>query len=178
MIYRLEDRIPQYVGDDQFVAACATLIGSVVLHERASIWFGAILRADNDLIVIGPETNVQDAAILHTDPGIPLTLGRGVTVGHRAVLHGCTVGDYSLIGIGATVLNGARIGRHCLIGAGALVPERAEIPDGSLVIGMPARVKRALLEHEQKGLEYSAAHYVANAARYRSTLRVHEVSPA
>lgn len=175
MIYRLGERETELRGSGHFVADNATVIGSVILEDRASVWFNAVIRGDNDLITVGPESNVQDGAVLHTDPGIPLTMGRGVTVGHKAMLHGCDVGDYSLIGINAVVLNGARIGRYCLIGAGALVPEGMEIPDGSLVVGSPATIKRTLGEDQQKYLAYAAQHYVDNAERYsRELAAVHE----
>mgnify|MGYP002040718776 FL=1 len=129
-----------------------------------------MLRGDNELIHIGENSNVQDGAVLHTDPGSPLTLGTGVTVGHNAMLHGCTVGDYSLVGINAVVLNGARIGKHCIIGANALIAEGKEIPDGSLVVGSPGKVVRELTEAQKKMLEAGAAHYVQNAKRYAAEL--------
>lgn len=176
MIYDLEERSAEFRGGGHFVAPNATVIGSVVLDDLASIWFNAVLRGDNEPIIVGPESNVQDGAVLHTDPGCPLTLGRGVTVGHKAVVHGCEVGDYSLIGINAVVLNGAKIGRHCLIGANALVPEGMEIPDGSLVLGSPGRIKRELTDSQRKELELSARHYVDNAARYRQHLVAHHAA--
>lgn len=165
MIYRLEDRKVVRHGET-FVAPNATLIGSVVLHDCASVWFNVVMRGDNDPIVIGERTNVQDGSVLHTDAGVPLTLGCGVTVGHKAMLHGCLIGDYSLIGINAVVLNRAKIGRYCIIGANALIPEGKEIPDGSLVVGTPGKVIRTLTEQERKGLEASAEHYVQNFKRY------------
>ncbi|MET0340382.1 MAG: gamma carbonic anhydrase family protein [Polyangiales bacterium] len=169
MIYRLDDRRVERHADS-WVAPNATLIGSVVLHERASVWFNVVMRGDNDPIVIGPDSNVQDGSILHTDEGVPLTLGRGVTVGHKAMLHGCAIGDFSLIGINAVVLNRARIGPYCIIGANSLIPEGREIPEGSLVMGSPGRVVRQLTAEQRAGLEKSAAHYVANARRYRTGL--------
>ncbi len=169
MFYRVGDRTPEK-GEDVFVADNATLIGSVVLEDKSSVWFNAVLRGDNDVITIGEASNVQDGAVLHTDPGIKLTLGKGVTVGHNVMLHGCDIGDYSLIGIGAVVLNKAKIGKHCIIGANALIPEGMEIPDGSLVVGSPATIKRELNDMQKKMLEASAAHYVQNAARYLTTL--------
>ena len=169
MFYQLGKRVPER-GNDVFVADNAKIIGSVKLEDQSSVWFGVVIRGDNDLITVGPQSNVQDNAVLHTDGGIPLTLGKGVTVGHHAMLHGCTVGDYSLIGINAVVLNKAKIGKHCIIGANALVPEGMEIPDGSLVVGSPAVVKRQLSEMQMKILEASAAHYVQNAKRYREEL--------
>lgn len=171
MIYELEDRQPEIRGDGHFIADNATIIGSVVLEARSSVWFNAVIRGDNDLMTIGEDSNVQDGAVLHTDPGIPLTLGRGVTVGHQAMLHGCDVGDYSLIGINAVVLNRARIGKHCLIGANTLIPEGMEVPDGSMVVGSPGAIKRTLSEQQQSMLEYGAQHYVENAERYRRALK-------
>ncbi len=172
MIYRLADREVQLSEGPHFIADNATLIGSVVLEANASIWFNVVIRADNDVITIGENSNIQDGSVLHTDPGIRLTIGRGVTVGHKAMLHGCTIGDHTLVGINAVVLNGAKIGKHCLIGANALVPENAEIPDGSLVIGAPARVKRALNDEQKKMLEGAADHYVENARRYLKSLEI------
>ncbi|MFS0828353.1 gamma carbonic anhydrase family protein [Pseudomonas phoenicis] len=153
-----------------WTAPNATLIGKVRLQARASVWFNAVLRGDNELIDIGEDSNVQDGAVIHTDPGSPLTLGKGVTIGHKAMLHGCTVGDYSLIGINAVILNGARIGKHCIIGANALIPEGKEIPDGSLVMGSPGKVVRELTDTQKRMLEASAAHYVSNAQRYAAEL--------
>lgn len=155
---------------DSWVAPGATLIGKVRLEAGASVWFGAVLRGDNELILIGENSNVQDGTVMHTDPGSPLTIGRGVTIGHNAMLHGCSVDDYSLIGINAVVLNGARIGKHCIIGANALIPEGKVIPDGSLVVGSPGRVVRELDAAQKKMLEASAAHYVQNARRYARDL--------
>ncbi|MBC7193515.1 gamma carbonic anhydrase family protein [Marinobacter sp.] len=172
MFYQLEDYSPELEGEDHFVADNATVIGRVLLQDKASVWFSVVIRGDNDLITIGPESNVQDGAVMHTDPGIPLTLGRGVTVGHKAMLHGCTIGDFSLIGINAVILNGAKIGRHCLIGANTLIPEGMEVPDGSMVVGSPGKIKRELTDNQKKMLELSAAHYVRNAARYGSKLKV------
>lgn len=174
MFYRLGARCPQR-GNDVFVADNARIIGSVTLEDESSVWFGVVIRGDNDQITVGAQSNVQDNAVLHTDGGIPLTLGRGVTVGHNAMLHGCTVGDFSLIGINAVVLNKARIGKHCIIGANALIPEGMEIPDGSLVVGSPAVIKRQLTDVQKKILEASAAHYVQNARRYRDELQVIDV---
>lgn len=154
-----------------FVAPNAAVIGKVHLGENTSVWWSATVRGDTELITLGPDTNVQDNAVIHADPGMPTTLGRGVTVGHGATLHGCTVGDYALIGIGATVLNGARIGARCVIGAHAFVPENTEIPEGSLVLGMPAKVKRSLSDKQQRHLELSAEHYVENARRYAQGLK-------
>lgn len=175
MFYSLGQRKPEKDGDGQFVAHNATVIGSVKLMEKSSIWFNVVIRGDNELITIGPESNIQDGSVLHTDPGIPLTIGRGVTVGHKAMLHGCQIGDYSLIGINAVVLNGAKIGKHCLIGANTLIPEGMEIPDGSMVIGSPGKVRRELNDSQKKILEFSAAHYVKNAERYLADLQQVEI---
>ncbi|TKA92075.1 gamma carbonic anhydrase family protein [Halopseudomonas bauzanensis] len=170
MKYRLgDDRVE--MADDAWIADTAVVIGKVRLEAGASVWFNAVLRGDNELILIGENSNVQDGAVMHTDPGAPLTLGKGVTVGHKAMLHGCTVGDYSLIGINAVVLNGAKIGRNCIIGANALIPEGKEIPDGSLVMGSPGKVVRQLNEQQQQAIAAGGAHYVHNAQRYRRDLQ-------
>ncbi len=171
MFYELEGRTPELDGEGQFIAHNATIVGSVRVMEKASIWFNVVIRGDNELITIGPESNVQDGSVLHTDPGIPLTLGKGVTVGHKVMLHGCDIGDYSLIGINAVVLNGAKIGKHCLIGANTLIPEGMEVPDGSLVVGSPGKIKRELNESQRRMLEMSAAHYVQNGTRYLQQLK-------
>lgn len=155
---------------DSWIAPDASVIGKVRLDAGASVWFGAVLRGDNELIHIGEHSNVQDGAVMHTDIGYPLTLGKGVTVGHNAMLHGCTVGDYSLVGINAVILNGAKIGKYCIIGANALIAEGKEIPDGSLVMGSPGKIVRELTEPQKKMLEASAAHYVHNAQRYAREL--------
>lgn len=146
------------------------MLGNVVLEKNASVWFGAILRGDNEPIVVGENSNIQDSCVLHTDIGSPLLIGPDVTVGHMAMLHGCTIGANTLIGIGAVVLNGARIGRNCLIGAKALIPEGKEIPDNSLVIGAPGKVVRTLEQPAVEGIRLSAAHYVENWRRYVATL--------
>lgn len=170
-LYALEGTAPALPGPGSFwVAPDAVVIGEVSLGEDVGIWFGAVLRGDQEPIVVGAETNVQELCLFHTDAGFPLTIGRGCTVGHRAILHGCTVGDNCLIGMGATVLNGARIGNDCLIGAGALVPEGREIPPGSLVLGMPGKVIRALSQDEIARNRWSAAHYVANWRRFAAGL--------
>src|ERR1700754_3334967 len=169
MLYQLGDRRVQ-VHASAFIAPNAVLIGTVVVEENASVWFGCVVRADNDLITIGPDTNVQDGSVLHTDAGIQLKLGRGITVGHKVMLHGCEVGDHSLVGMNAVVLNRARIGKHCLIGANALVTEGKQIPDGSVLMGSPAKVVRQLSDNERVVLEASATHYVQNAQRYRQLL--------
>lgn len=168
-VFTFEGRAPQ-LAPGCFVAPNATIIGKVVLSEQASVWFGAVLRGDNEPILIGRGSNIQDLCVLHTDPGFALTVGDGCTVGHRAILHGCSIGENSLVGMGATILNGARIGRDCLIGANALVTEGKQIPDGSLVIGSPGKVARPLHPDEIAGLRRSAAHYVANAKRFSTEL--------
>lgn len=166
-IYRLGEQSPQLPDNgDYWVAPSATVLGNVILHPGSSIWFNAVLRGDNDPITIGRNSNIQDGSILHTDAGVPLTIGEGVTVGHKAMLHGCTIGDNSLIGIGAVVLNGARIGRNCLIGANALITEGKVIPDNSLVMGQPGKVVRELEEGQIEALRISALHYVENWKRY------------
>ncbi|MES1946316.1 transferase [Salinisphaera sp. C84B14] len=171
MLYRLDDITPQTPDAGQFfVAENATVLGNVKLEVDASIWFNAVLRGDQELITIGRGSNIQDGCVLHTDPGFPLTVGADCTVGHQAMLHGCTIGDNSLIGIKATVLNGAKIGRNCLIGAGALVPEGKEIPDNSMVIGVPGRVKRELTDEDAQKLKRGAAHYVENYKRFLAGL--------
>lgn len=175
MLYELAGRRPEFRGEGQFVANNATVIGSVVMEEHSSVWFNAVIRGDNDVITIGPETNIQDGAVLHTDANIKLTLGRGVTVGHNVMLHGCEIGDYSLIGINAVVLNGAKIGKHCLIGANTLIPEGMVVPDGSMVVGSPGKVKKELNDNQKKMLELSAAHYVHNARRYLAELKPVEI---
>ena len=149
-----------------FIAPNATIIGNVELAKDSSVWFGAILRGDNDLISIGEATNVQDGTIIHTDDGIPLRVGARVTIGHAAILHGCTVGDESLVGIGAVLLNGSSIPRHCVVGARALVTEGKTFPERSLIIGSPARAIRTLTDEEIEGIRASAAHYVENARRF------------
>ena len=170
MLYQLGAHQAELRGSGHFIAPGAAVIGRVVLEKDVSIWFNSVLRGDGEQILVGEGSNVQDFAMLHTDPGYPLHIGRHVTIGHHAVVHGCTVGDGSLIGIGAMVLNGARIGRSCLIGAGALVPEGMEVPDRSLVTGLPARVRRTLDAAASKALEEGARHYVANGRRFRQTM--------
>ncbi|MDP1783741.1 MAG: gamma carbonic anhydrase family protein, partial [Hydrogenophaga sp.] len=154
-----------------WVADNAQVIGDVVLGEDSSVWFGATLRGDTETITVGRGSNIQDGSVLHADVGFPMTLGENVTVGHQVMLHGCTIGEGSLIGIGAVVLNGAKIGKHCLVGAGALVTEGKEFPDGSMILGSPARVAKTLTPEQIEGLRMSAKHYTDNAARYRKTLK-------
>ncbi len=169
-IYQLDEHIPD-VADTAWVADSAEVIGRVTLGEDVSVWFNAVLRGDSDTLTIGTGSNIQDGSVLHADTGFPLVLGRHVTVGHQVMLHGCTIGDESLIGIGAVVLNGARIGRNCIVGAGALVTEGKEFPDGSLIVGAPAKVARELTEAQIAGLKASAVHYVHNGRRYREGLQ-------
>ena len=168
-LYRIRGHAPQ-VPATAYVAAEATLIGQVQLGEGATVWSGAVVRGDNEPIRIGDESNVQEGAVLHADPGFPLDIGRKVTVGHQAMLHGCSIGEGTLIGIQAVVLNGAVIGKGCLVGAGAIVTERKSFPDRSLILGAPARVARELTEEEVKRLEESAADYAARGATYRTEL--------
>ncbi|TKA94569.1 gamma carbonic anhydrase family protein [Cereibacter changlensis] len=170
MIYALDGASPQ-IAEDTWVAPDANLIGKVVLEAGASVWFGATLRGDNEEIRVGQGSNVQENCVLHTDMGFPLTIGENCTIGHKAMLHGCSIGEGSLIGMGATVLNGARIGRGCLIGAGALITEGKEIPDFSLVKGAPGKVVRDLSEEEIARLLRSAESYRANMRRFRAGLR-------
>lgn len=171
MIYSLGERKVEIRGDDYFIAENATVIGLVALENNTSVWFNAVIRGDHELITIGENSNVQDGSVLHTDPGFALTIGKNVTVGHKVMLHGCTIGDNSLIGINAVVLNGAKIGRHCLIGANSLIPEGKEIPDGSLVMGSPGKVVRELSAEQRKGLEMSAMNYVNNFKRFKRELK-------
>lgn len=170
MVYELGKRKLEILGDDYFIADNATVIGSVVMHQNASIWFGAVLRADNDVITIGENSNVQDLSVLHIDPGFPLTIGKNVTIGHKVMLHGCEIGDNTLIGINSVILNGAKIGKNCLIGANSLIAENKVIPDGSMVMGSPGKVVKQLSEQQMKGLEMSALHYVENFKRYKREL--------
>lgn len=168
-LYAFDGVSPQ-VAADAWVAPGSHVMGRVVLEAGASIWFGAVLRGDNEEIRVGEGTNLQENVVCHTDMGHPLVIGAGCTIGHKAMLHGCTIGENSLIGMGATVLNGAKIGRNCLIGAGALIPEGREIPDGSLVMGMPGKVVRQLDEAAIEGLRRSATSYRAKAARFAESL--------
>ena len=170
-LYKLGDSEPQYSANGPFwVAPGAHVIGDVRMGEDVSVWFGAVIRADNEPLSIGARSNIQDLSVLHSDPGSPLTIGEGVTVGHKVTLHGCTIGDNSLIGIGAIVLNRARIGANSLVGAGALVTEGKVFPDGVLIMGAPARVVRELTPEQIEGLRRSADHYVANSRRFARDL--------
>jgi carbonic anhydrase/acetyltransferase-like protein (isoleucine patch superfamily) len=174
-VYSLADKKPQLPADGEYwIAPNATVIGDVTLKSGASIWFGAVVRGDNDPIVIGENTNIQDGSVLHSDPGEPLIIGANVTVGHMAMLHSCTIGDGTLIGIGAVVLGRAQIGKNCLIGANALITEGKVIPDGSLVMGQPGKVVRTLEPGQIAALEASAEHYVQNWKQYAASL--HPVS--
>jgi carbonic anhydrase/acetyltransferase-like protein (isoleucine patch superfamily) len=171
-IYALADKKPQLPPEGEYwVAPNATIIGDVILKPGASVWFGAVVRGDNDPITIGRDTNIQDGSVLHSDPGEPLTIGDGVTVGHMVMLHSCEIGDNTLIGIGSVVLGRAKIGKNCLIGANALITEGKVIPDGSVVIGQPGKVVRQLEPAQIEALKGSAAHYVENWKRYRQDLR-------
>jgi len=169
-LYQIDEHTPQ-VAESAWVADSAQVMGTVELAEDSSVWFGAVLRGDTEVIRIGRGSNVQDGTVIHADIGFPVTLGEHVTVGHQVMLHGCTVGDGSLIGIQAVVLNGARIGRHCLVGAGSLVTEGKEFPDGSLIMGSPAKVVRQLTPEQIAGLQRSAENYMQNARRFRQGLR-------
>lgn len=176
-LYALDDHVPHIADPARlWLAPNAQVIGRVSLGLDVGIWFGAILRGDNEPIRIGDRTNVQEAVVMHVDPGMPLTIGEDVTVGHGAIVHGCTIGDGTLIGMGATILNGARIGRSCLVGANALVTEGKEFPDHSLIVGAPAKAVRVLDEAAIASLKQSAAVYVENGRRYRKGLR--EIGPA
>jgi len=169
-IYQLDDLTPE-VHPTAWVADNAQVMGRVTLAEDASVWFGVVIRGDTSTITVGKGSNVQDNSVLHADVGMPLVIGEGVTVGHKVMLHGCTVGNHSLIGIGAIVLNGAKIGNNCLVGAGALVTEGKEFPDGSMIIGSPAKAVRMLSPEQMEGLKMSAKHYVDNAHRYKAGLK-------
>ncbi|MDD7910532.1 gamma carbonic anhydrase family protein [Pseudovibrio exalbescens] len=172
-LYRLDGKQPVLPSSGEYwVAPDAAVIGNVQLDHEASVWFGAVLRGDNELIRVGQRSNVQDGAVLHTDPGYHLTIGENCTIGHKAILHGCAIGDRSLVGMGATVLNGAQIGENCIIGANALVPEGKVIPDRSLVVGMPGKVIKVLSEEQVAGLQRSADVYVQNWRRFRNGLEL------
>jgi len=169
-IYELDGAAPRIAGS-AWVADSAQVMGNVEMADDASVWFGAVIRGDTETIRIGRRSNIQDMSVLHADVGMPLTLGDDVTVGHKVMLHGCTIGDGSLIGIGAVVLNGAKIGKGCLVGAGSLVTEGKEFPDGSMILGSPAKVVRQLTPEQLEGLRLSALHYVSNAVRFRTGLK-------
>lgn len=170
-LYSLDGIAPQLDQEESiWIAPDAQIIGKVTLGHDVGVWFGAVLRGDNDPINIGARTNVQELTVIHTDPGFPVTIGEGCTIGHRAILHGCTLGDNTLIGMGAIILNGVRIGRNCLVGAGALVTEGKEFPDNSLIVGSPAKVIRELDEAAIARLHWSAQQYVNNAQRFKAGL--------
>ena len=169
-IYQIGELSPD-LHPSAWVADSAQVIGQVTMAQDSSVWFGTVVRGDTETIHIGRGTNVQDGCVLHADPGKPLSLGDGVSIGHQVMLHGCTVGDGTLIGIQSVVLNGARIGKNCLVGAGSLVTEGKEFPDGSMILGSPAKVVRQLTQEQIEGLQYISKHYVDNARRYRSELK-------
>ena len=170
--YAIDGKAPRFEdADSNWIAPDATLIGDIEVGRNVGFWFGVVIRGDNEPIVIGADSNVQEHTVMHTDPGFPLTIGQGCTIGHRALLHGCMIGDNSLIGMGAIVLNGARIGKNSLVGAGALVTEGKEFPDNCLIVGSPARVIRPLDEAAIARLRASAAHYVANGKRFKAGLK-------
>lgn len=169
--YALDGMSPSFTPGEFWIAPDAAVIGRVLLHRNASVWFGAVLRGDGEPIIIGEDSNVQDGCVFHTDQGYPLTVGKGCTIGHKVILHGCTIGDNSLIGMGATILNGAKVGRNCLIGANALITEGKEIPDGSMVLGAPGRVVRVLTDAEIHRNGEAARHYVANWKRFTRGLK-------
>ncbi len=170
-LFAVGDRVPTLLGGGHFIADTARVMGSVVLHDRVSIWFGAVLRGDCELITIGEGSNVQDLSMVHADYGFPVTVGRHCVIGHQVCLHGCTIGDGALVGIGATVLNGAVIGENALVGAHALVPEGKRFPPRSLILGAPAKVVRELTDEEVARLRGGAEHYVANGATFAATFR-------
>ncbi|NDH50989.1 MAG: gamma carbonic anhydrase family protein [Betaproteobacteria bacterium] len=169
-VFELDGVAPR-LGASAWVADSAQVIGNVELGDGASVWFGAVVRGDNEAVRIGRRTNIQDGSVLHSDVGVPLTLGDDVTIGHMVMLHGCTIGDGSLIGMGAIILNGARIGKGCLVGAGSLVTEGKEFADGSMIMGSPAKAVRALSDEQRLGLLPVAQHYVDNAMRFKSGLK-------
>jgi carbonic anhydrase/acetyltransferase-like protein (isoleucine patch superfamily) len=169
-IYELDGKAP-VLGNGAYVADSAQVMGDVVMGDNASVWFGVVARGDSETITIGRNSNVQDGSVLHADPGMPLVIGDNVSVGHRVMLHGCTVGDGSLIGIGAVVLNGAKIGRNCIVGANSLVTEGKAFPDGSMIMGSPAKVMRELAPEQIAGIHRIAPHYVDNARRFQAGLK-------
>lgn len=171
MKYSLGDTQVTLLGEGHFIAPNAAVIGDVTLHDRSSVWFCCVLRGDADRIVIGAGSNIQDGAVVHADAGFPTVVGENVTVGHNAMIHGCTIGDGSLVGINAVVLNGAKVGKGCLIGANALVTEGMEIPDGSMVLGSPGKIKKTFTEEERATLAQNAEHYIANGQRYLDELK-------
>ncbi len=171
MLYSLGENKVDIAGEDFYVAPSADVIGNVRLENNASVWFNAVIRGDNELITVGENSNVQDCSVLHSDVGFPLTIGKNVTIGHKVMLHGCTIGDNSLIGINAVVLNGAVIGKGCLIAANALITEGMVVPDGAVVMGAPGKVRGELDEARKQALIDSATHYVGNAKRFKAGLK-------
>jgi len=171
-LFSIDSTSPKLPNGFHWIAPSAVVIGNVTISEGVGIWFGTVIRGDNEPITIGENTNVQENCVFHSDPGFPVNIGRGCTIGHKAMIHGCEIGDNSLVGMSATVLNGARIGRNCLIGAGALVPEGKVIPDNSMVVGIPGKVVRELDERAVSGLRASALHYVENAKRFSQGLEI------
>jgi carbonic anhydrase/acetyltransferase-like protein (isoleucine patch superfamily) len=169
MLYALGDRAPLIRGQ-YFVAPGCQIVGSVDIGNNVNIWFNTVIRADNDWVRLGDNTNIQDGSVLHVDPGKPISIGKNVTVGHKVILHGCTIADECLIGMNSVILNGARIGKHCLIGANTLIPENMEIPEGSLVLGSPGRVIKQVTHDQRAMFLKGAEHYVANAARFKEQL--------
>ncbi len=174
MIYSLQDKKLTLNGEGHFIAPNATVVGDVTMEENTSLWFNVVVRAENDSVFIGKNTNIQDGSVLHVDGGCPINIGENVTVGHKAMIHGATIGDGTLIGINAVVLNNAKIGKGCLIGANALVPEGMEVPDGSMVLGSPGRIKRTLDAETREVLLLSAAGYVANSAMFNEHMKKDE----
>lgn len=171
MIYTLGDRNVEYNATDYFIADNATVIGSVIIENNVSIWFNVVIRGDNDVIHLGENTNIQDGSILHVDDNVPLTIGKDVTVGHKVMLHGCTIGNNTLIGMNSVILNNAKIGNNCLIGANSLITEGKVIPDGSIVMGSPGKVVGRLTEKQIEDLKHSAEHYVANFKKFKAQLK-------
>ena len=169
-IYQLEDLTPD-IHPSAWIADSAQVMGRVKLGQDSSVWFGVVIRGDTETISVGKGSNIQDNSVLHADHGMPLLIGENVTVGHQVMLHGCTIGDGSLIGIAAVVLNGAKIGKNCLVGAGSLVTEGKEFPDGCMILGSPAKAVRQLSPEQIEGLKMSAQHYVGNASRYKTGLK-------
>ena len=174
MKYSLGDKRVKLVGAGHFIAPNAAVIGDVTLHENSSVWFSCVLRGDAERIEVGAGSNIQDGTVMHADPGFPMVVGKNVTVGHNAMLHGCTIGDGSLVGINAVVLNGAKVGKGCLVGANALVTEGMVIPDGSLVLGSPAKIRTQLSDAQRLALMHNADHYMGNARNFNAGLQVQE----
>ena len=170
MLYQLGD-VCVRVEEGVWVAENAVVVGNVLLRKNSNVWFNAVIRGDNDLITVGEGSNIQDGSVLHSDPGSPLTIGPNVTIGHKVMLHGCQIGEGSLIGINAVVLNGAKIGKNCLVGANALVTEGKEIPDNSMVMGSPGKVVKTMSDEQAKAIRFSAIHYVENAAKFRDQMQ-------